>query len=663
MHTLGPIVIVLLVAVIAVTICRHFNTPAMLGYLVVGFIAGPGVLMIIPQTPETEYLGEIGIVFLMFSIGLEFSLPKLRAMKNLVFGLGGGQVALTILIISLTLFFCDQDFLTSFAIAVALAMSSTAIVSRLLSEKVELSQQHGQMVMGILLMQDIAVVPIMILLPALAANSESIWMDLLLALVKMGVVLSLLLTFGQKLIRPWFHVVAKMRSGELFMVNVLLVTLGIAYLTELAGMSLALGAFVAGMLISETEYKFQVEDDIRPFRDILMGFFFITVGMKLELAVLTNSFWLVITLFFLLIFAKTLVVFGLGKRLKYSSKDSLKTAIYLAQGGEFGFVLLALSANTTPRLMNNEIEQAAIAAILLSMLLAPFLIENSERIIKKLIKSSWDFQAVDLQKILVEGMNKIDHVLILGYNKSGQSVARILEEEDVKYFALDLDAERVRDASEAGEPVAFGDAKRKEILIAAGIMRAKAVVITQNDYHETERILASVMALTPTLPIVVRSIDDANITALHTQGADEVVCEVIEGSIALASQTLLNIGIPFNKVIQQMRSIREKQHTLLRGFFKSSDNESIDEEQQDRLFSIILPAGSFAIGLNTEHLPLTNFNVELRSIRRKAGKHPQPLRDFILEADDVLVTLGKPENLARLEAWLLDPNSSHKPTT
>lgn len=654
MHTLGPIVIVLLVAVLSVSVCRRFNIPAMLGYLVVGFIAGPGVLRLIPQTTETAYLGEIGIVFLMFSIGLEFSLPKLRAMRNLVFGLGGSQVVLTILIISLTVYFFDKDFLTGFAIAAALAMSSTAIVSKLLSEKVELGQQHGQMVMGVLLMQDIAVVPIMILLPALAAHSDAIWIDMLVALVKMIAVLSLLLYFGQKLMRPWFLIVAKMHSGELFMVNVLLVTLGIAYLTELAGMSLALGAFVAGMLISETEYKFQVEDDIRPFRDILMGFFFITVGMKLKLEVLFDSFALVATLFFLVVVVKGLIVFAASKRLKHSSKDSLKTALYLAQGGEFGFVLLTLASTSKLNLISSEVEQAAIAAILLSMLVAPFIIENSSKIVSKLIKSSWDFQSVDLQKILVESMNKIDHVLILGYGRSGQVVARILDTADVKYFALDLDADRVHVACEAGEPVAFGDAKQKEILTAAGILRAKAVIITQDDYHETERILASVMSLTPTIPVIVRSVDDSNIAALRTKGADEVVCEVMEGSVVLASQTMLNLGIPFNTVMRQMRTVREQQYALLRGFFRgSSSDETIDEEQQERLLSISLPVGSFAIGLSTDALPLDDFGVRLKSIRRKAGKHNQPLNDFILETDDILVTLGKPNDLARLEAWLL----------
>lgn len=282
--SLAHVVIVLLVSVITVIYCRKFNIPSMLGYLLVGFMAGPGMFSLIPKSHATDYLGEIGIVFLMFSIGLEFSLPKLKAMKKLVFGLGGLQVVISMLAIMGILMLMGTPFNWAFAVSGALAMSSTAIVSRILSEKTELGQPHGQMSMGVLLMQDIAVVPLMILIPALAGGSEgNLWAELGWAGLKMVVTLGVLFFVGNKVMSPWFRMVAKRKSSELFMINVLLVTLGVAYLTELEGLSLALGAFVAGMLLSETEYRFQVEDDIRPFRDILLGFFFITVGMKLDI--------------------------------------------------------------------------------------------------------------------------------------------------------------------------------------------------------------------------------------------------------------------------------------------------------------------------------------------------------------------------------------------
>ena len=337
--SLAPIVIVLLVSVITVIYCRKFNIPSMLGYLLVGFIAGPGMLKLIPQGHATDYLGEIGIVFLMFSIGLEFSLPKLKAMRRLVFGLGGLQVIVTMLSIIGILMLMGVNFNWAFAAAGAMTMSSTAIVSRILSEKTELGQPHGQMAMGVLLMQDIAVVPLMILIPALSGKGDegSLGAALGLAGLKMLVTLGVLFVVGSKVMSRWFRMVAKRKSSELFMINVLLVTLGVAYLTELEGLSMALGAFVAGMLLSETEYRFQVEDDIRPFRDILLGFFFITVGMKLDIQALIGGWQQILILLAILLVLKALVVFFIALHMKHPIADSLKTALYLAQGGEFRF--------------------------------------------------------------------------------------------------------------------------------------------------------------------------------------------------------------------------------------------------------------------------------------------------------------------------------------
>lgn len=447
--SLAPIVVVLLVSVITVILCRKFNIPSMLGYLLVGFLAGPGMLSLIPKSHATDYLGEIGIVFLMFSIGLEFSLPKLRAMRRLVFGLGGLQVGVTMLSVMGILMLTGVPFNWAFAVSGALAMSSTAIVSRILSEKTELGQPHGQMAMGVLLMQDIAVVPLMILIPALAGGGDgNIWAALGLAFAKMLLTLGLLFFVGSKIMSRWFRMVAKRKSSELFMINVLLVTLGVAYLTELEGLSMALGAFVAGMLLSETEYRFQVEDDIRPFRDILLGFFFITVGMKLDIQALIGGWRQVLMLLAMLLVLKVLVVFAIAFKMKHSVGDSLKTALYLAQGGEFGFVMLAIAGQLD--MVSPEWEQAATAAVLLSMIIAPFLLGGSDALVGRLVKSSWDMKSLDLHSMLVETMSKSDHVLIVGFGRGGQTVGRVLAQEDIPYFALDLDIVRVQVARSAG---------------------------------------------------------------------------------------------------------------------------------------------------------------------------------------------------------------------
>ncbi|UOO82534.1 cation:proton antiporter [Uruburuella testudinis] len=651
--SLAPIVIVLLVAVLTVIVCRRLNIPSMLGYLLVGFIAGPGMLHLIPQTSATDYLGEIGIVFLMFSIGLEFSLPKLQAMRKLVLGLGGMQVVLTVALILGILMLQGTPFAWAFAVAGALAMSSTAIVSRILAEKTELGQPHGQMAMGVLLMQDIAVVPLMILLPALAGSSDNLWLALGLAALKMVLTLGLLFVVGSRVMTPWFRLVAKQKSSELFMINVLLVTLGVAYLTELEGLSLALGAFVAGMLLSETEYRFQVEDDIRPFRDILLGFFFITVGMKLDIAALREGWQTVLMLLGILLLLKALVIFLIARYLRHNIANSMKSAMYLAQGGEFGFVILAVSHSLD--LLSIELEQAATAAILVSMILAPFILNASDRVVNKLVKSTWDMKAVDLQNMLIDTMNKSEHVLIVGYGRGGQTIGRILAQENIPYYALDMDAERVRIAHGAGEPVSFGDAKRREVLEAAGLGRAQMVVITLNNMAETKHVLNNIMSMHPTMPVHVRAVSDDYLQTFTEMGAEEAVSDTKETSLALASYAMLGAGRSYQHVHQVMMNIRRSRYQMLEDLFVGSDDEAgfYDERNSVTRYAFALPEEARAIGSPIHALPLAHLNVRLLFVRRNTHQLAQFDEDFRLQAGDILVVAGHQEKIISFENWSL----------
>ncbi|MDH5553238.1 MAG: monovalent cation:proton antiporter-2 (CPA2) family protein, partial [Nitrosomonas sp.] len=344
-NALQPVLILLAIAVLAVVVFRQLRLPPMLGYLLAGVIIGPHALGWIPENEETRHLAEFGVVFLMFSIGLEFSLPKLVTMKRIVFGFGTAQVFLTILVVMLVAWVIGLDWRVGLALGFALSMSSTAIVIKMLAERLELNSNHGRQIIGVLLFQDLAVVPFLIIIPVLGSAMGSADIDytvvFAIALLKATVVLSLILFFGQRLMRPWFHLVAKQRSSELFVLNVLLITLGLAWLTEAAGLSLALGAFLAGMLISETEFRYQVEDDIKPFRDILLGLFFITIGMLLDVQVVIDNFlWVVIMLVALIVF-KVILITGLSRLFGADSTVAAKTGMNLAQGGEFGFVLLA----------------------------------------------------------------------------------------------------------------------------------------------------------------------------------------------------------------------------------------------------------------------------------------------------------------------------------
>ena len=481
MHSLLEIVLVLLAAaVLFVVLFRKAGLPPMLGYLTVGVFLGPFAFGIAPDTAIVHYLAEFGVVFLMFSIGLEFSLPKLRTMKLEVFGLGGAQVGVTLLG-TIAVGMLAQEWLAlswaaSLALGGAFAMSSTAIVSKLLTERAEVETAHGRAVFSVLLFQDLAVVPLLIVIPTLAQDGDEMVASLGLAALKIVFALLLLLVFGQRLMRAWFRVVARARSQELFMLNLLLITLGAAWLSELAGLSLALGAFVAGMLISETEFRHQVEQDVQPFRDVLLGLFFVTVGMQLDFSVVWQQWWIVALCLIVPLTIKFALIMALCRLFRIPSGTAMRTSLWLSQAGEFGFVLLNQVAQLN--LVPAELLQPILAAMVLSMMIAPFLIQNADTIVLKWSKAEWLQRSLDFHRIASKTIVSEKHMIICGFGRCGQNLASFLEQESVPYVALDLDPERVREAAAAGESVVYGDAARKETLLAAGLVRASAVVIT-----------------------------------------------------------------------------------------------------------------------------------------------------------------------------------------
>ncbi|MDQ3196744.1 MAG: monovalent cation:proton antiporter-2 (CPA2) family protein [Pseudomonadota bacterium] len=653
MHsTLQLVLILLATAVIVVVVFRVLRLPPLLGYLLVGIAIGPHALGWIPDTAGTRYLAEFGVVFLMFSIGLEFSLPKLATMRRIVFGFGAAQVVATIAIVVSIGVALGLDWRGALALGGVFAMSSTAIVSKMLADRLELDSQHGRQVIGVLLFQDLAVVPLLILIPALAFQMN-LGAALGLALLKAALVLAIVLFFGQRIMRSWFHLVARQKSAELFMLNILLITLGLAYLTDLAGLSLALGAFLAGMLISETEYRYRVEDDIKPFRDVLLGLFFVTVGMLLDIrAVFDNLLWVALVLVALIVF-KLLLIAGLARLFGADSATALRTGMNLAQGGEFGFVLLSQLDNL--QLVSVPALQIVLAALLLSMLAAPFIIEHSEHMVRRFSAAEWMNRAMQLHNIAVQTMAIEGHVIICGFGRSGQSLARLLEQEDTEFIALDLDPRRIREASAAGEHVVYGDAAKREVLVAAGLMRAAALVIAYSDLPSALRILAHVQELRPDLPVVVRTIDDADLDRLKEAGAAEVVSEIREGSLMLATHALMLVGLPLNRVLARIRTTREQRYTLFRGFFHGTTDEAVGKvaEQSPQLHSIIITPGAASIGKSIGELRLTELGVDVTAVRRRNVRNVAPASDTQLEVSDVLVLRGVTEGLAAAEIRLL----------
>ena len=653
MTTLQLVLVLLASAVLVVALFRALNLPPVLGYLLVGAAIGPRALDLIPDSDAARHLAEFGVVFLMFSIGLEFSLPRLYSMKRTVFGLGLAQVLLTILATVAAAVLAGLTLQAGIALGGILAMSSTALVVKMLAERMQMESKHGREIIGVLLFQDLAVVPLLIIVPALSQAPEAMAETLAIAALKAAVVLSLILFFGQRLMRGWFHIVARRRSAELFMLNVLLITLGLAWLTELAGLSLALGAFLAGMLISETEYRYQVEEDIKPFRDVLLGLFFITVGMFLDPGVIVRQWPWVAGLLALLLAGKFVIIAGLSRAFGAMQGTAMRTGLWLCAGGEFGFVLIA-DIRHLP-LLPDAVLQVVVAALVLSMLLAPLIVMHSEKIVMRFCASEWMLRAMELTQIAASSMATEKHAIICGYGRSGQYLARFLEQEGVSYVALDLDPERVREAAAAGDTVVYGDAARREALVAAGLMRASVLIVSYADADSALRVLALVRALRPELPVVVRAVDESDFARLSQGGAAEVVPEVLESSIMLASHALVLLGVPIARVVRRFREVREQRYDLLRGFFHGASDaaDDLDEARQPRLHSLVLNPGAWGIGRSIAEIDLERYGVAVTAIRRRGIRAVSPAPEARFEAGDVVVLMGVPDALAAGENRLL----------
>ena len=650
-ETLPLILILLISSVLGVALFRAFRLPAMLAYFLVGIALGPHTFGLLPDSDANREFAEFGIVFLMFSIGLEFSLSQLYAMRSKVLGLGGAQVVITLVVIMFIAKSVGLDWSAAFVVGSALAMSSTAIVSKMLAERVDLNSRHGRLSIGVLLFQDIAVVPILVIIPALGISGANLMDVLGLALVKAAAMLLFLFTIGKWLINPWFNLVASQRSRDLFVMNVLMITLLLAFATKLAGLSYALGAFIAGMLISETRYRYQVESDISPFRDILLGLFFISMGMLLDYRQILDQLPQVVMILLGFMLFKAVVVALVVRMVKYETGVAIRTGVILAQAGEFSFVILALGVEQ--KIITGQALQVVLAAALISMVIAPFLIQYNGRIARRLARSYTRNSGQVVQEIDEVGRHLHDHVIICGYGRSGQYLGRFLKEENIPFMALDIDPARVLEAAAAGENVMYGDAGRRAVLEAAGGARAKALVISYADNPAAMTILHVVQDTYPQLPVIVRTVDDSNMETLREAGAAEVVPEILEGSLMLASHALMLLGVPLHRVVKRIRIFREERYKLFKGYFHGiSDAESMDlEKQQARLHSVIISAGAFAVGRRLTEMQLESFGVEVKSIRRPNSAEPNDQTP--LAEGDVIVLLGQPTGLINAQNAIL----------
>jgi monovalent cation:H+ antiporter-2, CPA2 family len=644
MSELSLLTVLILIAATVFTLAtfRRIHIPPVLGYVLVGALLGPTALRLVPDIAQVRLLAEFGVAFLLFTLGLEFSIPRLRSMGWSLVTLGSLQVGLTTLAVVLGAWAMGVEPEVAILLGGAVAMSSTAVMAPQLAAQGELSQRHGSLAVGISVFQDLAVVPFLALVPVLVggAGPAAPIRAVLLALVALAIVLSI----GHWLLRPFMREMARARLAELFTLTVLLVVLGAAWITQAVGLSLALGAFLAGLMLAETEFRHRVETDIRPFRDLLLGLFFITVGMTLDLVLLLRWWPAVIGALAILVIGKAGLVALLLKYGGETREVSLKAAIALGQGGEFGIAILTVASQHA--LLEPKVVQPLLIATVLSMAINPLLIRHSGTIVRGLGGTRPPHSPLPGPDPVAATAER-DHVVICGFGRVGQNLGRILEDESIEYIAIELDHDRVRVAREAGDPVIWGDCGDSAILEMAGLAHANLVVTTVPNTRNTVKILAAIREQAPAVPILARARDDAQLELLQQSGATEVVPETLEASLMLASHMLVLLKVPIGKVLRKVQKVREDRYAILRTVFRDSAPSYVEPARAElaELQTVTLPAEAAAVGRELRELALDRFGIAVTAIRRDGivGRHPVP--ETVLKEQDVLVLFGRPEDL------------------
>lgn len=655
-NALSDTIILLAISVITVALFRRIKLPAILAYLAVGVTLGPHAANVVSSSEPLHFLADIGIAFLLFSLGLEFSLNKLMANSRSVIGLGSAQVTLTLLLAGLSAWLLGANRESAFVIGCIIALSSTAIVVKQLGGQLEIDTRHGNASVSILLFQDIAVVPMLVIIPAIAGEHETSFVVELTYSFATGIsVTFILLAVGRWLLRPLFHEVAAAHSAELFTLTVLLVALLSAWATDLAGLSMALGAFLAGMMLSETEFKHQIENDIRPFRDIFLGLFFISVGMMVDIHSILSILHWALLLAVAIIIGKTVLIMLLSKIIiKLPTDSAMRTGLVLGQGGEFGFAIMALALHLG--LLQEAESQIILTAIVITMIATPFLIKNNGFISKNLT-GSYTQRRKDTQQSIAANTSTMDkHVIICGFGGVGQNIAKILEAEGYKYFALDFNIELINHASKAGYKVSYGDSTQREILLAAGIKRAAILAICHDSIGSAEKTLRQAKLIREDIPVLIRTKDDAYYDQLCKAGATEVIPETLESSLIMASHVLHILGMPMTKFMHRIQEVREDQYASMREFFHGSETDDLElpDDNRKRLSSYTLNKGDYAIGKKLVDLELDKKGISLHKSNKHGDNIILPNSKDYLKQDDILVLYGTPEDLEHIEGYLLN---------
>ncbi|RUO60608.1 monovalent cation:proton antiporter family protein [Pseudidiomarina insulisalsae] len=651
--TFADVLLLLAIAVVLVWGFRRVKLPAILAYLVAGIIAGPDVTAWIKDPNEYHFVAELGVVLLLFSLGLEFSLPKMIAMRRLVFGLGAGEVVICTLLFAGLAYVLMGDWTAAMVIGGTLALSSTAVVIKQLGESSQLTTRKGQATVSVLLFQDIAVVPMLIIIPLLAASSAevSIWESLGIALLKGAGVVVVLMAIGKWVLPHIFREIARLRTDELFVLATLLVALVAGGLTHLFGLSMALGAFLAGMMLGESKYKHQLEADIRPFRDILMGLFFITVGMQLDLDVFwQNLHWILLGV--LLIGAiKMLVVRLLAGAMGEREEDSWGAGLMLFQMGEFGFVLVALAL--TYNLLSQDVASMLVGVGVLGMAVTPMAIQRCRQLVAPLVRGKSRAQEADIKQ---PDVSEPKQVLVLGFGRVGQTISRFLTNEGIDHLAIDHDTKRVQEAVAGGAKVYFGDAARRDILRAVHADKVELIIISFAEDHKALEVLKAIREINDHAEIIVRSRDDVRLQEMMESGATQVVPDTLEASLMLVSQVLSRSGVPIRRILSRLDQARRSHYGEMHGFYPGETTD-MDPEKIDRLqflHAVQLTDNAYACGKELKELALDDIAVQVKSVRRGDEEFSEVHGDFTLCKGDVVLLAGGPRAIEASESYLLN---------
>ena len=648
MHDALTLIVVLLgSAVAAVVLFRRLSMPPILAYLLCGLAAGPFGFGWITDLEGIQHLAEFGIVFLLFTLGLEFSIPRLLTLRRVVFGAGPLQVALTGLAVFAVMRLLGFSSLISAITGCALSLSSTAIVIRELIGRGAVNTGYGRSSTGILLFQDLAAVLMLVLLPLFSLESD----NNLLGMTAITLGKSILLFVGIFVVGKWvlprlLEETGRTRSDEVFVMTALLLALVAAWVTHWLGLSMALGAFLAGMMLGESHFRHQIEADLRPFRDLLLGLFFISVGMLVDPDLFANKWhWIIIAAVSIMLF-KALLIMTLLKILGERSDVSLRSGIVLSQCGEFGFVLVALAVSH--QAMTPGKAGLLVSITVLTMSVTPALIQKSGKLTRALLRP-W---------VLVPDETPVSediqgHVILCGYGRVGQNLMRYLANFHHQAIAVDLDLVRLQEASAAGERIIYGDASRKDILERAGIDRARLLVVTFDNARLAERILHTVRDINPDIRVLVRTRDETHLETLTDAGAAEVVPEVLEASLMLVAHALMMLDVPFERVLATLRKTRRERYRMLQGYYHGDSFPTADSAGNPYrlLHAVTLNGKARAIGLSIAECSLKD--VEIREIKRNGQGEENPAQDTRLQVDDTLILYGPLEAVEAAEGKLL----------